>query len=79
MTTKQTIAEEHILSVGYHKSEMDFGVNCSIVDLSYEQMNELRIMTMVMIGQAESMWRRARQDSPVESLETKQFLADTKK
>lgn len=54
---------EKILSVGYHKGEMDFGVNASIKDLSLEQMNELRIMTIVAIGQAESMWRDSRNSS----------------
>lgn len=42
---------------------MDFGVNASIKDLSLEQMNELRIMTIVAIGQAESMWRDSRNSS----------------
>lgn len=51
-----------IITVGYHKGEMDFGVNGSITELNLEQMNELRIMTMVAIGQAESIWRRYRED-----------------
>lgn len=55
--------ESNIISVGYFKGEMDFGVKASICDLSYEQMNELRAMTMVAIGQAESMWARAREKS----------------
>ena len=49
--------ENNILTVGYHKGEMDFGVNSSIRDLSYEQMKELRQMICVAIGVAESMWR----------------------
>ncbi len=53
-----------IITVGYDKGEMDFGVLSSIADLSIEQMNELRIMTMVAIGQAESMWRNARGNNP---------------
>lgn len=51
--------ENNILTVGYHKGEMDFGVNCSISDLNQEQMNEFRAMCMVAIGQAESMWRNS--------------------
>ena len=47
------------LTVGYHKGEMDFGINCDIDNLTYEQMNEFRVMCCVAIGQAESMWRRA--------------------
>lgn len=47
------------ISIGPHKGEMDFGVNASIGDLTLEQMNDLRIMTIVAIGQAENMWRDA--------------------
>ena len=52
--------EKNIITVGYHKGEMDFGVNCSIDNLTLKQMNELRIMTMVAIGQAERMWEQSR-------------------
>lgn len=52
------MSETSLISVGYHKGEMDFGVNGDIRDLTHEQMNELRIMTMVAIGQAEEMWSR---------------------
>ena len=48
--------EQQFLSVGYHKGEMDFGVTCSIEDLTYEQMRELREMTIVAIGIMERMW-----------------------
>ena len=47
---------ENIITIGYDKGKIDFGVNVNISDLSYEQMNRLRIMTMVAIGQAERMW-----------------------
>lgn len=56
--------ERNIISVGYHKGEMDFGVNSSICDLSLKQMNELRVMTIVAIGVAEGMWSRAREKDP---------------
>lgn len=56
--------EQNIITVGFHKGEMDFGVNASIADLSLADMNQLRIMTMVAIGQAESMWRHARESAP---------------
>ena len=49
-----------LLSVGYHKGEMDFGVSASVKELSYEQMKELREMTVVGIGIMESMWRDSR-------------------
>ena len=52
---------ENILSVGYHKGEMDFGVNASIADLSYEEMARFREMIVVAIGQAERMWSENRQ------------------
>lgn len=47
---------KEILTVGYHKGEMDFGVNASIRDLSYEEMSKFREMLVVAIGQAERMW-----------------------
>ena len=50
--------EQNILTVGYHKGEMDFGINCSIDELSYEEMRAFREMVCVAIGQAEQMWRR---------------------
>lgn len=49
--------ENNFLTVGYHKGEMDFGVNTSIQDLTFEQMKDFREMTIVAIGQAENMWR----------------------
>ena len=56
-----------IITVGFHKGEMDFGVNSSIQELSYEQMSELRQMVCVAIGQAEDMWRRARQEKGIKA------------
>lgn len=50
-----------ILNVGYHKGQMDFGVNCSIDELSYEEMRKFREMVVVAIGVAESMWRTAQE------------------
>ena len=50
--------EQNLLTVGYHKGEMDFGVNCSIDELTYEQMKDFREMVCVAVGQAEQMWRR---------------------
>lgn len=47
---------KNILTVGWHKGEMDFGINGSITELSYEQMKSFREMLMVAIGQAERMW-----------------------
>lgn len=46
--------------ISIHKDkngQWDFGVNASIMDLSLDDMNELRTMTMVAIGTAEEMFR----------------------
>lgn len=53
---------EQILTVGYHKGEMDFGVNGSIADLTREEMRNFREMVVVAIGQAEQMWGRSWQE-----------------
>lgn len=52
----------NFLTVGYHKGEMDFGVNGSIRDLSYEEMKSFREMIVVAIGTAEDMWRREQEN-----------------
>lgn len=49
------------LSVGYHKSKMDFSVCLLVTKLSYEEMKNLREMTIVGIGVMEQMWRDSRQ------------------
>ena len=54
--------EQNFLTVGYHKGEMDFGVNCSVADLTYEEMKKLREMTVVAIGQMEMMWSRSQEE-----------------
>lgn len=51
-----------ILRVGWHKNEMDFGINSTIRDLTYEQMKAFRAMVCVAIGQAENMWRDSQND-----------------
>jgi hypothetical protein len=63
-----------LLTVGFDKNgQADFGVRCAIVDLTYEQMKELRAMIPVAIGTMEQMWRdeqmrkpenQAKQDKP---------------
>ena len=50
---------ETILSVGWHKGEMDFGISHEIDTLSQRQMDDFRAMTMVAIGVAEEMRRKA--------------------
>ena len=50
--------KENIITVGWNRGEMDFGVNCAIEDLTYEQMKSLREMICVAIGQAEQMWAK---------------------
>ena len=50
--------EIDLITIGYHKGEMDFGVNGSVSELSLEQLKELREMIIVAIWCAEDMWRR---------------------
>jgi hypothetical protein len=50
--------ELNLITIGWHKSEMDFGINCSVATLTAEEMNELRIMAMVAISRAEMMWEK---------------------
>lgn len=51
--------EMTFLRVGYHGGEMDFGVNCEVENLTYEQIKELREMIIVAIGRMEIMWGEA--------------------
>ena len=54
--------ERELIAVGYDKNgEVDFGVNCSVINLDYKQMNEIRAMLIVAIGTMEDMWRREQQ------------------
>ena len=57
---------KEIITIGYHKGEMDFGVNGSVVDLSLEELNQLRIMTCVAIQQAQNMWSRGNEEPATE-------------
>jgi hypothetical protein len=49
----------NFLTVGYHKGEMDFGINCDIEKLTYEEMRAFRETVCVAVGQAEQMWRKS--------------------
>lgn len=54
-----------LLTVGFDKNgSMDFGVRCSICDLSYKEMTELRAMIVVAIGTMEEMWRAEQMRKP---------------
>lgn len=46
-----------ILTVGWQKGEIDFGVRGDIMDLTFEQMQEFRAMIVAAIGTMEEMWR----------------------
>ena len=47
-----------MISIHKNKNEQwDFGVSAAIAFLTFEEMNELRAMTMVAIGTAEEMFR----------------------
>lgn len=52
--------KDAIITIGFDKNgQADFGIRGDIVDLSLEDMNELRRMIPVAIGVAEDMFRRA--------------------
>lgn len=60
--------ERNLLTIGFNKGEMDFGVNGEVQELSLEKMQEFRSMCMVAIGVAEDMWRREKaKEYPVSS------------
>jgi hypothetical protein len=55
--------ERPLLQVSYDKSEMDFGVNGAVSELSYEEMKRFREMIVVAIGIAEDSWRKAQSNT----------------
>lgn len=46
------------LEVGKYKGDWDFGVKGTVVELTYDEMQDLRGMIIVAIGTMEDMWRR---------------------
>ena len=50
--------KKDLITIGYHKGEMDFGVSCLVGELTLEELKELREMIVVAIWCAEDMWRR---------------------
>lgn len=52
--------DKDLITIGYYRGEMDFGVNCSVEDLPLEELKKLREMIVVAIWCAEDMWRRNR-------------------
>jgi 3-oxoacyl-(acyl-carrier-protein) synthase len=50
-----------LLTVGYHKGEIDFSICGAVSDLSREELASFRNMIIVAIYQAEDMWRRNHQ------------------
>ncbi|MCK9602339.1 MAG: hypothetical protein M0R06_25060 [Sphaerochaeta sp.] len=65
-----------LFSVGWHKGEMDFSVSCAISGLTFKEMENLRSMTMVGIGQMERMWRDGNASACGETPKTQAALAD---
>ena len=54
-----------IITIGFDKNnEVDFGIRCSIYELNFEQMKELRAMIPVAIGVMEQMWRDKQMRKP---------------
>ena len=57
--------KREFLTIGFNKyGQADFGANASVMDLSFEQMKELRAMIPVAIGVMEEMWRDAQMRKP---------------
>ncbi|MCR4299735.1 MAG: hypothetical protein NUV75_13485 [Gallionella sp.] len=49
--------KDPVLTVGFDKNgEAEFGVRCTVCDLTSEKMKELRAMISVAIGIMEKMW-----------------------
>ncbi len=53
--------KQDLISIGYYNGEIDFAVNGSVINLTQEQMHELRAMIVVAIGTMEDMWRLEQQ------------------
>jgi len=51
-----------LITIGYHKGEIDFGVNGLVGTLPLKELNKLRGMIPVAIWCAEDMWRRNRKN-----------------
>jgi|GEM_PF-5436337 len=49
---------KNILCVGIKKGEFDFEVSAAITQLSPDEMQRFRAMTVTAIGTMEDMWRR---------------------
>ena len=47
-----------LITIGYHKGELDYGVSAQVGALTLKQMREVRQMIVVAIWCAEDMWRR---------------------
>ena len=51
--------ERELITIGFNKDgEADFGIRGDVIDLSLEQMQELRAMIPVAIWCAENIWRQ---------------------
>jgi len=50
---------EDLLTVGFHKGEMDFGIKGSVQNLTIEELKDFRNMIIVAIYVAEDMWRKS--------------------
>jgi len=51
--------EVDLISVGYHKGEVDFSVNSAIANLTIEELKKIRETIVVAIWCAEDMWQKA--------------------
>lgn len=47
-----------LITIGFHKGEMDFGVSCEVGILDFKTLEKLRSMVITAIWCAEDMWKR---------------------
>lgn len=55
---------DDLVSVGWHKGELDFRVSMSISQLDAAQMKEFRSMALIALAEAQRIWFDAWMDRP---------------
>ena len=69
--------KDDILTIGFDKNgEAEFGVRCTVEDLTYEQMKELRAMIPVAIGTMEQLWRDEQMRKPENQAQAMKLYPD---
>ena len=64
--------KRELVTVGFDKNgEFDFGITMSVSNLTFDEMQKLRQMVCVAIGQMEDIWRRHGPNSRDPSMQAK--------